>query len=534
MHRSKQYFITGPFLLLALLLSSCGSGGSGGGSVRTLEDVKGATVRVVAQGTFIDPQVGVVVNAAGSGTGFIIDESGIVVTNNHVVTGAALLQVYVGGEDEPRNAKILGVSECSDLAVIDIDGDGYPSLDWYEERISAGMDVFAAGYPLGNPEYTLTKGIVSKEQASGETPWSSVDHVIEHDATINPGNSGGPLLTGDGEVVAVNYLKSASGQFVAAQYFAIARAQALPVIEKLRAGEDVHSIGVNGEAVNNGEGLSGIWVASVKSGSQADVAGLKAGDIILSLEGLVLATDYTMSDYCDILRTHEPDDVLSIEVLRFSTGEILEGQLNGRPLEAFLSFLSEAEPEPSTPSSDTGQPPAAGPTPAPAIAGYPSYYLVTDDSGALVVTIPTAWSDIDGRAWAENNSNIGASIWAAPDIASFNSGWTTPGVKFNVTGNVSAVGGCSQMLNQYTPKYLAACERSESEDREDRGLQIKSNLYYGCGGRDTAVLLQCGVPINNPQSFLVWLQVTVVNDADIEAMSSILETFDIVDDLPFD
>ncbi|MCK4784472.1 MAG: serine protease, partial [Desulfobacteraceae bacterium] len=336
MHWSKRYFIMSTFLLLVLLLASCGSEGSGGLTVSTLEDVKGATVRVVAQGTFIDPQVGMIVNAAGSGTGFIIDQSGIVVTNNHVVTGAALLQVYVGGEDEPRNAKILGVSECSDLAVIDIEGEGYPALGWYEKEISSGMDVYAAGYPLGDPEYTLTKGIVSKEQTSGETPWSSVDHVIEHDATINPGNSGGPLVTADGEVVAVNYLKSAQGQFVAAQYFAIARDQAVPVIEELRAGIDVHSIGVNGEAVNNGEGLSGIWVASVKSGSAADVAGVKPGDIILSLEGLVLATDYTMADYCDILRTHDAGDVLSIEVLRFSTGEILKGQLNGRPLETLL------------------------------------------------------------------------------------------------------------------------------------------------------------------------------------------------------
>ncbi len=529
MHWSRQYFISSLFLILVFLLSACGAGGSRGRSANSLEEVKDTTVRVVAQGTFIDPQVGVVVNSAGSGTGFIIDPSGIAVTNNHVVTGAALLQVYVGGEDEPRNAKILGVSECSDLAVIDIDGDGFPYLKWYERDISTGMDVYAAGYPLGDPEYTLTKGIVSKEQASGETPWSSVDHVIEHDATINPGNSGGPLVTEDGRVVGVNYAKSAAGQFVAAQYFAIAHAQALPVIEQLMAGDDVHSIGINGEAVNNGTGLSGVWVASVKSGSQADVAGVKAGDIILSLEGLVLATDYTMSDYCDILRTHEPNDILSIEVLRFSTGEILEGQLNGRPLEVF-GYIG-GEPGPGSSSASSGG--AQEPTPA-AAAGYPSYHVVTDDSGALVVTIPTAWSDIDGRAWAENNSNIGASIWASPDIASFNAGWTTPGVKFNVTGNFSAVGGCSQLLNQYTPKYVAACERSESEDREERGLQIKSNLYYGCGGRDTAVLLQCGVPINNPQSFLVWLQVTVVNDADIEAMSSILETFDIVDDLPFD
>lgn len=534
MHWSKRYFFTSTFLLLVLLIASCGSEGSSGRTVSTLEDVKGATVRVVAQGTFIDPQVGMIVIAAGSGTGFIIDQSGIVVTNNHVVTGAALLQIYVGGEDEPRNAKILGVSECSDLAVIDIEGEGYPALGWYEKEISTGMDVYAAGYPLGDPEYTLTKGIVSKEQTSGETPWSSVDHVIEHDATINPGNSGGPLVTADGEVVAVNYLKSAQGQFVAAQYFAIARDQAVPVIEELRAGIDVHSIGVNGEAVNNGEGLSGIWVASVKSGSAADVTGVKPGDIILSLEGLVLATDYTMADYCDILRTHDADDVLSIEVLRFSTGEILKGQLNGRPLETLLSFLSEAETEPSTPASDTSQTTVASPTPAPTLEGYPSYRLVRDDYGALEVKIPISWSDIDGRAWAWNNQNVGVSIWAAPDLESFESGWTTPGMKLNVTTDTDAIGGCRNVFKKYEPTFLDACLNSESKDLEQRGMLFQSKTYSDCGGRGTIVILQCAVPTDGSQDYLVWLQVTLVNEPDIEALINIRETFNIVGDIPFD
>ncbi|WP_343390223.1 serine protease [Candidatus Amarobacter glycogenicus] len=139
-------------------------------------------------------------NAAGRGSGFIIDPSGIAVTNNHVVTGAALLKVWVGGESQPRNARILGVSGGADLAVIDIEGDGFPYLDWYTGSVDVGLDVYAAGFPLGDPEYTLTRGIVSKARTSGETSWASVDDVIEHDATINPGNSGGPLLTSDGKL----------------------------------------------------------------------------------------------------------------------------------------------------------------------------------------------------------------------------------------------------------------------------------------------------------------------------------------------
>ncbi|MGH2621494.1 MAG: S1C family serine protease, partial [Anaerolineales bacterium] len=77
------------------------------GAVSSLEDVKQAVVQIVAEGTFIDPEFGLQVNAAGSGSGFIIDPSGIAVTNNHVVTGAALLKVYVAGEQDPRNARVL-------------------------------------------------------------------------------------------------------------------------------------------------------------------------------------------------------------------------------------------------------------------------------------------------------------------------------------------------------------------------------------------------------------------------------------------
>ncbi|HSG19022.1 MAG TPA: trypsin-like peptidase domain-containing protein, partial [Anaerolineae bacterium] len=307
----------------------------GDDSVSTLDDVKSATIQIEAQGTFRDPEVGLLVNAAGRGTGFIIDPSGIAVTNNHVVAGAALLKVWVGGESTPRNARVLGLSECSDLAVIDIDGDGYPYLDWYTGTVKTGLEVYAAGFPLGEPEYNLTKGIISKEKADGETSWASVDHVLGHDATINPGNSGGPLVDANGAVIGVNYSSRASAN----QYFAIGGDLAQSLIEKMRGGTDVDSIGVNGTAVISDDGsLSGVWVSSVKSGTSADKAGLQPGDIIYQLEGLVLATDGTLKDYCDVVRSHSPSDTLSMSVIRFDSGELLEGQLNGRELEVTGSF----------------------------------------------------------------------------------------------------------------------------------------------------------------------------------------------------
>lgn len=319
------------------------------GGVSSLDGVQSATIQIESQGTFIDPQVGLQVNAAGRGSGFIIDPSGIAVTNNHVVAGSALIKVWVGGDPTPHNARILGLSECSDLAVIKIEGDGFPYLNWYQGKVKTGLEVYAAGFPLGEPQFSLTKGIISKEAAAGQSTWSSLSHVLGHDATINPGNSGGPLVDANGQVVGVNY--SSLPDFN--QYFAIGGDLAIPVVNELRTGKDVDSIGVNGTAVKSSDGsLSGIWVSSVKSGSAADKAGIQGGDILYQLEGLVLATDGTMKDYCDVIRTHNPSDALSITVIRYASGELLKGQLNGPKLAVTGTFDTTGAS--STPSSGSG------------------------------------------------------------------------------------------------------------------------------------------------------------------------------------
>lgn len=332
------------FMVFVLLLTACGSAtsdenapaastASDPNAVSNLTEAKKAVVQIESQGTFLDPEFGLMVNTAGRGSGFVIDPSGIIVTNNHVVTGSALVKVFLGGET--YNAKILGSSECADLAVIKIEGGPFEYLNWYSGEVTTGLEVYSAGFPLGDPEFTLTKGIISKEHASGESSWSSLDYVLEHDATINPGNSGGPLITSDGEVVGVNYssLKEAS------QYFAIDQELGKPVIDDLIKGEDVYSLGINGTAVlADDESISGIWVASVKSGSVADRSGIKAGDVLYQMENLVLATDGTMKDYCDILKVHDSSDTLSISVIRYDTGEFLEGQINGRELEVSSTF----------------------------------------------------------------------------------------------------------------------------------------------------------------------------------------------------
>lgn len=472
----------------------------------TLEGVRSATIRIQAEGSFIDPEFGEMTNAAGQGTGFIIDPSGIAVTNNHVVTGSAFLQVYVEGEDEPRNARILGVSECSDLAVIDIDGDGFPALQWREGDIPAGLEIYVAGFPFfGNEEFTLTRGIVSKASADGETNWASVDSVIEIDATINPGNSGGPLVDGDGRVVGVNYASSSGTD----QYFTISRDEALPVIEQLRAGKDVNSIGINGQAVSDGESIFGIWASSVESGSPADKAGIKAGDILTKMEGLVLATDGTMSAYCDILRGHNMTDPMSVEVLRFADGTLLSGQLNGDPLEIVGTFGTDA----GGSSGDTSGGATGG--------SYSEYVSVRDDSGMLQMSVPVEWSDIDGTPWTFEDEEAGPSLNASVDVDGFYDNWTTPGAFLGASTSLRATYDPNSFLDQFD--LSDSCTYDGRSDYSDELYTGAYDSYSNCDGTGNNFLVLVVEP--ESQGVLIILQVQMVTAADQEALQRILESF---------
>ena len=478
----------------------------------SFQDAIQATIQIEAQGSFMDPEFGMQLNTAGRGSGFIIDPSGIAVTNNHVVTGAAFLQVFVEGNDRPLNAKILGVSECNDLAVIDIEGDGFPFLECSDVAARLGTEIYALGFPLGDPEPTLTRGVISKERAGGETSWASVNNVIEHDATINPGNSGGPLVTTDGKVVGVNY----AGNSGVNQYFSINASDARSVVEKLRAGSDLDSIGINGEAVITGDNTTGIWVASVKSGSPADKVGVKAGDIITRLEGLVLSTDGTMADYCDILRSRNATDPMSIEVLRFATQEVLEGQLNGPKLEQSFSFAQAVE---------VAEEPAAG---GDAPATYTEYVGIYDDSQAVYVEVPVEWAQVDGSNWIGDDGSIyGSSIIASTDIDGFSNTFTTPGMQIlagTVFGN-STMGELADIMD-----FSDSCTYDGRFDYSDGFYTGVYDQYSNCDGQGSVIIVLAAEPAEQDYSVIVLVQ--VVTDADLDALDHILDTFIVVGDLP--
>ena len=488
-----------------------------GGAISNLPDVKNAVIQIEAQGTFVNPDFSVSYNAAGLGSGFIIDPSGLAVTNNHVVTGAGLLKVWIGGDTtRTYNAKVLGVSECSDLAVIDIDGDNFPYLDWHEGPIDVGLEVYAAGYPLGEPEFTLTKGIVSKERADGESSWASVDYVIQHDATINPGNSGGPLLDADGKVVGINYAGNQANQ-----YFAIGRDLAENVIDQLKAGKDLETFGVNGEAFLT-DNFSGIWVYSVKSGSPADKSGLTGGDIITTLEDLVLATDGTKSDYCDILRSHNPGDTLNIEILRWATQEVLQGQINGRELAQVATFGDTLQE-----NVDQG-----GDTNVNASGSYTDYVTVTDDYGSIQLDVPADWTDVNGSYWQDGEDTIGAAISASANLDNFNNTWTESGVFFGASDDLAKLGGYVQLLDIERQYFNGDCKLDGRYDYEDSLYRGKYDLFTNCANTGNAFIVLSAVPNDNSQAFLILVQMQITKDADFDALQKILDSFQVIGVLP--
>jgi serine protease Do len=225
------------------------------------------------------------------GSGFIINPSGFIVTNNHVVDGATTIQVKIA-DGRKLPAKVVGRDAKTDLALIKVEATGLPVIPLgISSQLQVGEPVMAIGNPFGL-EQTVTSGIVSAiGRVIGQGPY---DDFIQTDASINPGNSGGPLIDSRGEAVGINAaIFSQSGGSVGIG-FAIPVDQAKSVVAQLAQSGHVARgwLGVTIQPVTEelakGFGLadrSGALVAGVQEGSPAARAGVKAGDVITQYDG---------------------------------------------------------------------------------------------------------------------------------------------------------------------------------------------------------------------------------------------------------
>jgi serine protease Do len=164
---------------------------------------------------------------------------------------------------------------------------------------------------------------------------------------------------------------------------------------------------------------------------------------------------------------------------------------------------------------------------------YDSYVRVTDDSKAIQVEIPEAWTEVDGSPWKDGEDVIGASIWASPDLQAFADTWDVPGVMFDVSDDLARLGGYVQLLDYYREDYLKACKLDQRYDYEDSAFRGKYDLYNNCGGPGGATqILLTAVPKDNSTAYLIRVGVTIKSDADWEAVDHIMATFDVIGALP--
>jgi len=253
------------------------------------------------------------------GTGFIISADGYVVTNNHVVDGAdeVIVKMRDGTEHE---AKIIGTDPKLDVALLKINAKGLKTVRiGNSEALRVGDWVVAIGNPFGLSQ-TVTAGIVSaKGRVIGSGPY---DDFIQTDAAINPGNSGGPLFNAQGDVVGINtaiYSRSGGNNGIG---FAIPINLAKPILDELkekghvtRARLGVHIADIDKETAE-ALGLKtreGALVPQVEAGSAADRAGIRAGDVIVSIDGTPVRKAH---DLPIRVARHAPGDKVKIGIIR--------------------------------------------------------------------------------------------------------------------------------------------------------------------------------------------------------------------------
>jgi 2-alkenal reductase len=297
-------------------------------AVDVVQRVSPAVVTVINRQTGIlgeeqtDPQEG------GVGTGFIIDDEGHIVTNQHVVEGGDEFVILLA-DGEQRDADLVGADAISDLAVLLMDGDIPATVPFGDsDSLLPGETVIAIGSPLGAFTTTVTQGIVSALgrdfSGLGGDP-GQYTNLIQHDAAINPGNSGGPLFNMDGEVVGVNTLGiTETGGSAVAQglFFAVPSSTVQEIVtEIIETGEVLYPFfGIGSQPVTpqlasefDLEAEYGVVVVTVSADSGAADAGIEPGDIVLEIEGQPIDRD---NPFVEVLFGYDPGDTVEVLIQR--------------------------------------------------------------------------------------------------------------------------------------------------------------------------------------------------------------------------
>ena len=282
------------------------------------------------------------VDLSGSGalgSGVIYRSDGFIITNHHVIEGAAAVEVLLANGDR-LEAEIVGSAVLNDLAVLRIDRIGLPAIDLRpdDDPLRVGETVVAIGSPFGL-DATVTSGIISALNRDLRIPGGPdvIPAVIQTDAAINPGNSGGALVDLQGRLVGINTAISSQTGVNEGVGFAVPVRQAIVSADQIIAQGFVRYplLGITGTdisaAVAERFALSsrrGAVVETVVDGSGAALGGMRVGDVIVAVDGLPLRS---MSDLVAEVRRRAPGMTVTFDVVRDGGPVVIEVVLGERP-----------------------------------------------------------------------------------------------------------------------------------------------------------------------------------------------------------
>ncbi|MES2500149.1 MAG: Do family serine endopeptidase [Pseudomonadota bacterium] len=246
------------------------------------------------------------------GSGVIVSEQGLILTNDHVVASADEIEILLS-DGRKLPARVVGTDPETDLAVIKVDAEKLPSITFAAtDKLDIGDVVLAIGNPFGVGQ-TVTQGIVS---ALGRTHLgiNTFENFIQTDASINPGNSGGALIDTEGNLVGINsaiYSRSGGSMGIG---FAIPASLAKQVMEQIAANGSVTRgwIGIEAQDITPElaesfklDKVAGSLIAGVLRGSPADIAGVKSGDVLLAINNLEVSDSSSMLNIIAVLKPNE-------------------------------------------------------------------------------------------------------------------------------------------------------------------------------------------------------------------------------------
>jgi putative serine protease PepD len=261
------------------------------------------------------------------GSGFVYDDQGHIITNQHVVDGATSITVRFWN-GKTYSATLVGSDPSTDLAVIKVNAPASvlePLTLANSDDVAVGDSVVAIGSPFGL-ENTVTSGIVSALHREMTSPNNfSIDDSIQTDAAINHGNSGGPLLNSSAQVIGVNaQIESDSGGNDGVGFAIPSNTVKTIVSELISTGKAEHAyLGVSVETVNGS-----VRIGEVRSGTPADDAGLRAGDTIVSIDGQKVTSSEALTN---AIAAKSPNDTVSVTYSRDGTTHTVEVTLASRP-----------------------------------------------------------------------------------------------------------------------------------------------------------------------------------------------------------